>query len=228
MTRMRDIWQRSCTALSLQPFRADNRSGESRTLKRIADRPGSSADRACLRRAECTALDGSAPRRRSCDVDVAGVVERVPIDEYVRVAILSEFAPRRGDPGVDSTRSWRSRPSSAGRMRVSPRHASQGFDFCSTTHCQLYDSRRDRRAAHGRRSVVRPCAERPGRWCGSMRQPARRSCSTPTAAATPAPRATSGVETSLPYLVAVVDDGPAEAAHGRGGSLPRRPRSLPR
>jgi stage II sporulation protein D len=65
---------------------------------------------------------------------------RVPLEEYVQAAILSEFAPPTGDPAdvqrmleVQAVIARTYAAANAGR------HRREGFDLCATTHCQLYE-----------------------------------------------------------------------------------------
>jgi stage II sporulation protein D len=143
-------------------------------------------------------------------VDVSGVVERVPVEEYVRVAILSELGPRRGDPGLIERILEVQAIVSRTYARL-PRHASQGFDFCSTTHCQLYDSRR--RSAPAWASAVTDAVHRTsGKVLWFAGQPARvafhADCGGHTSAARDVWRGDA-----VPYLAAAADDGPAAGAH---------------
>ncbi len=75
------------------------------------------------------------------------VVGDVPLEEYVRASILSEFAPAAGEVEivermleVQAVISRTYAASHAGR------HARDGFDLCATTHCQLYEPERVRRS----------------------------------------------------------------------------------
>jgi stage II sporulation protein D len=68
------------------------------------------------------------------------VVRTVPLEEYVRATALSEFAPASGDQAVVEkmleVQSIISRTFAASHVG---RHARDGFDLCSTTHCQLFE-----------------------------------------------------------------------------------------
>ena len=61
------------------------------------------------------------------------------LEDYVRAAILSEFAPPAGDPG-DIERMLEVQAIIARTYAASHlgRHQREGFDLCATTHCQLY------------------------------------------------------------------------------------------
>ena len=86
---------------------------------------------------------GDSPVLRVQVAQQGNAIRSVALEEYVRASILSEYAPPAGDPGV------------VGRMLEVQaviartyalanrgRHAAQGFDLCSTTHCQLYEPSR--------------------------------------------------------------------------------------
>ena len=81
----------------------------------------------------------------------------VPMDDYVRVVILSEFSPGPAEP-VAVERMLELQAVVSRTYALFPRHRGQGFDFCASTHCQLYRSiRYEDRALGGR-----------GRTCGSQ------------------------------------------------------------
>jgi len=87
----------------------------------------------------------SAPRYVRVGVvdDGRTIVRRVPLEEYVEAAILSEFAPASGDPGV--VERMLQVQAIVGRtyaLAHLARHGQQGFDFCATTHCQLFQPAR--------------------------------------------------------------------------------------
>ena len=95
---------------------------------------------------------------------------------------------------------------------LAPRHSRQGFDFCSTSHCQVYEPGRS-----GQPSWALAASEAVRRTSGKVvwfeRAPAQvvfhADCGGHTSAAREVWRGSP-----LPYLVALADDGPAEAAHG--------------
>jgi stage II sporulation protein D len=70
----------------------------------------------------------------------ATVIRDVPIEEYVQGTALSEFAPPAGDfatvEAMLEVQAIISRTYAISHLR---RHARDGFDLCSTTHCQLYE-----------------------------------------------------------------------------------------
>jgi stage II sporulation protein D len=63
----------------------------------------------------------------------------VPLEEYVRGTIISEFAPPTGDPAyverMLEVQAVIARTYAAAHIG---RHKRDGYDLCSTTHCQLY------------------------------------------------------------------------------------------
>ena len=148
--------------------------------------------------------------RTNVRVQVAGSVVTVPLEEYVRVVVLSEVGPRRGsDAAIARTLELQAIVSRT--YAFAGRHASEAFDVCSTTHCQLYQPGR---AASSRWAVAAADAvrETSGRVVWFGREPARvvyhADCGGHTSAARDVWRGEA-----LPYLAAVADAGPAAAAH---------------
>lgn len=141
-----------------------------------------------------------------------GRITRVPVEDYVRAAIISEFAPPAGDPDI------------VGRMLDVQaviartyalahlwRHEREGFDLCSTTHCQLYQPSRLKTSMWARAAA--DATERTSGmvlWFGSS--PARTlfhaDCGGHTSAA-----ADVWGGAAPPYLKASRDDGAAASAH---------------
>jgi stage II sporulation protein D len=82
---------------------------------------------------------GSVPRFVRVKVTAATAPVRVPLEEYVRGTILSEFAPPSGDPDdierMLEVQAVIARTYAAAHVG---RHQRDGYDLCSTTHCQLY------------------------------------------------------------------------------------------
>ncbi|MBA3298172.1 MAG: SpoIID/LytB domain-containing protein, partial [Acidobacteria bacterium] len=71
------------------------------------------------------------------------IVRRVSLEQYVQATIISEFAPASGEP--DLVGRMLEVQAVIGRTYAIAnvgRHARQGFDLCSTTHCQLYEPSR--------------------------------------------------------------------------------------
>jgi stage II sporulation protein D len=70
-------------------------------------------------------------------------VHRVPLEEYVRAAIISEFAPGSGEAAVVErmfeVQAVIGRTYALAHLN---RHAADGFDVCATTHCQLFQPAR--------------------------------------------------------------------------------------
>ena len=63
----------------------------------------------------------------------------VPLEEYVRGTIISEFAPPTGDPAyVERMLEVQAVIARTYAAAHSGRHKRDGYDLCSTTHCQLY------------------------------------------------------------------------------------------
>ena len=137
---------------------------------------------------------------------------RVALEDYVRAAILSEFAPPSGEP-ADVERMLEVQAIIARTYATAHvgRHQRDGYDLCSTTHCQLYQPSRlktsrwaplaDEAAGHTVGMVL---------WYGSA--PAstlfHADCGGHTSAA-----ADIWGGTLRPYLKAAADDGAAESAH---------------
>jgi stage II sporulation protein D len=168
--------------------------------------------------AGCAPVPSPAPRPAGSPalrVQVAqqgNAIRRVALEDYVRASIISEYAPPAGDPGV------------VGRMLEVQaviartyalanrgRHAAQGFDLCSTTHCQLYE----------------PSRLKTSRWAPAAAEAVRRTAGAvlwhdgaPVAALF---HADCGGHTSTsvsawggtprPYLKAVRDDGHRDTPH---------------
>ncbi|CAN5622876.1 hypothetical protein BH23ACI1_BH23ACI1_03770 [soil metagenome] len=140
------------------------------------------------------------------------LVRRVPFEEYVQVTILSEFAPAAGEAAVVARmydlQAVISRTYAAAHPR---RHAQDGFDLCSTTHCQVFE----------------PARLRTSRWAGAARDAVSRTAGLVVwfgqAPATALFHADCGGRTSdattvwggaaPSYLRGVTDDGPAVSAH---------------
>ncbi len=76
-------------------------------------------------------------------VRVSGRVQRIPIDDYVTVAALSEVTPT-GVSGDVVARVYEVQAVIARTYALSHlgRHGADGFDLCDDTHCQLYQPAR--------------------------------------------------------------------------------------
>src|SRR5215210_7402126 len=70
-------------------------------------------------------------------------VRRVSIEQYVHAAIISEFAPPSGDAAlIEQMFEVQAIVGRTYAIANPGRHAKQGFDLCSTTHCQLFEPSR--------------------------------------------------------------------------------------
>jgi stage II sporulation protein D len=141
----------------------------------------------------------------------AVVVREVPLEEYVAVTALSEVHPDARDEQA-AERMFEVQAIIARTYAVSNvgRHGQEGFDLCSTTHCQLYE----------------PARMGTSRWAAVARDAARRTAGKLVwfgdAPAHALFHADCGGHTSdatavwggagAPYLVAAPDDCPAEHA----------------
>ena len=89
-------------------------------------------------------------------------------------------------------------------LAVRGRHAAEGFDLCSTTHCQVYVRDQWRRSRWAS-AVDAAVARTRGQYLESGRHGPSRPSSTRIAAATRARRRTSGAASGAPYLRGVDD-----------------------
>jgi stage II sporulation protein D len=175
---------------------------------------------ACAAPAPHLRLPGSAARQRPVTLRVQVreegrlVVRRVPLEEYVAAAILSEVDPPAGDPRVVE-RMYEVQAVVARTYALSQlgRHGRDGFDVCSTTHCQLYE----------------PSRLRGSKWADAVREAVRRTSGEVLfyggAPARAVFHADCGGHTSNAaavwggaapaYLEGEPDEGPAARAHAR-------------
>jgi stage II sporulation protein D len=155
---------------------------------------------------------GSVPRFVRVKVSANAAPVRVPLEEYVRGTILSEFAPPSGDPAeverMLEVQAVIARTYAAAHIG---RHRREGYDLCSTTHCQLYQ----------------PGRLKTSTWAPLAVDAAARTASQilwfKGAPASALFHADCGGHTSSaadiwggkpsPYLTATIDDGAAETAH---------------
>jgi stage II sporulation protein D (peptidoglycan lytic transglycosylase) len=73
----------------------------------------------------------------------SNAIRRVPLEEYVAGTILSEVAPPSGDERlIEQMHEVQAVVARTYAMASRGRHAGDGFDLCSTTHCQLYEPSR--------------------------------------------------------------------------------------
>jgi stage II sporulation protein D len=147
----------------------------------------------------------------------------VPIDEYVRVVILSEFSPGPAEPGaVEKMLELQAVVSRT--YALFPRHRGQGFDFCASTHCQLYDPS-GTKTARWAAAAARAARNTSGVVLWFDRKPARIAFHADCGGRTSAARDVwSGLEPS--YLAALDDGGPAAVAHSTWRFAPPRPALL--
>jgi stage II sporulation protein D len=67
-------------------------------------------------------------------------IKTVPLEEYVQATALSEFAPPAGELAtVEQMLEVQAIISRTYAVAHMGRHARDGFDLCSTTHCQLFE-----------------------------------------------------------------------------------------
>lgn len=139
-------------------------------------------------------------------------VRVVKLEDYVRAAIISEFAPPDGEPLViGQMLQVQAVIARTYALASRGRHSRQGFDLCSTTHCQLYEPNRLKtsRWATLATEAVRQTAGAV-LWHGTS--PAAALFHSDCGGHTSTSVAAWG-GTTRPYLVAVPDDGPAGEAH---------------
>ncbi len=139
-------------------------------------------------------------------------IRTIALEDYVASAIISEFAPSSGDSDVvERMFEVQAIVSRTYALAHAGRHAREGFDLCSTTHCQLFDPSRLRtsRWANASEQAVRKTA---GEVLVYGAAPADAMFHADCGGRTSAPPSVWG-GASLPYLPSAVDDGPAEAAH---------------
>ena len=139
-------------------------------------------------------------------------IRKVPFETYVQATILSEFAPASGDP--ETVERMLEVQAIIGRTYALShlnRHASEGFDVCATTHCQLFEPSRlttSRWAAQAAEAVRRTTATVLWFRNGPADALFHADCGGRTSRA-------DDVWTGVgqPYLVSIEDDGPAASAH---------------
>jgi stage II sporulation protein D len=139
-------------------------------------------------------------------------IRKVPLEDYVQAAIISEFAPPSGKP--DIVERMLEVQAVIGRTYAFAhlgKHAAEGFDVCSTTHCQLFQ----------------PSRLTTSQWTAQSAEAVRHTAGTVLwfdgAPANALFHADCGGHTSKaddvwggagsPYLVSIADDGPAADAH---------------
>jgi stage II sporulation protein D len=139
-------------------------------------------------------------------------IRKVPLETYVQAAILSEFAPPSGDPEmVERMLEVQAVIGRTYAVAHFGRHNEEGFDVCATTHCQLFEPSRLTTSRWARQSA--DAVERTTGtvlWFGSGPADAlfHADCGGRTSRADDVWRGLG-----RPYLVSVLDDGPAQAVH---------------
>ena len=139
-------------------------------------------------------------------------IREVPLEDYVQASAMSEVAPAAGDPvSVERMLEVQTIISRTYAVSHLGRHASEGFDLCSTTHCQLYEPRRLQTSKWAAAS-----AEAIARTAGVIltfdRQPVQTLFHADCGGYTSTSSAVWG-GIDRPYLVARPDDGAAQNAH---------------
>jgi stage II sporulation protein D len=140
------------------------------------------------------------------------VVREIPIEEYVRGTVLSEVHPASSEESV-AERMFEVQAILARSYAVANRgrHAADGYDLCSTTHCQLYEPGR---LATSRWATVAGTATRKtaGEMLWFAGAPARVLFHADCGGHTSSAGAVWG-GLAPAYLAGTRDDGPAERAH---------------
>lgn len=160
------------------------------------------------------AAEAVVPARLRVQVVEGGkpVIRTVPLEEYVQATALSEFAPPSGDEAIVEkmleVQAIISRTFAVSQMG---RHGREGFDLCSTTHCQLFDPARLKTSRWAAAAAV-AVEHTSGVVVLFDGQPAHAlfhaDCGGHTSAAT---AIWGGLDRS--YLAPREDDGPARKAH---------------
>ena len=140
------------------------------------------------------------------------MVRDVPLEDYVQASSISEVAPAAGE--LDTVERMLEVQTIIGRTYAVShlaRHAREGFDLCSTTHCQLFDPRRLQTSRWAPASL-----EAVGRTSGLIltfdRLPIQALFHADCGGHTSTAAAVWG-GTDRPYLVARPDDGVPSEAH---------------
>jgi stage II sporulation protein D len=159
----------------------------------------------------------------SVRVQLGNRIVSVPMEDYVRVVILSEFSP--GPASAGAVEKMLEVQAVVSRTFAQfPRHRRQGYDFCSSTHCQLSDPEGTTQARWAD-AAARATRKTSGVLLWFDRSPARiafhADCGGRTSAAHDV---WTGLEPS--YLRALDDSGPAAAVHSNWRFAPTRPALL--
>jgi stage II sporulation protein D len=165
-------------------------------------------------------MPGSVARANAASLRVqlkdgtALVVREISLEAYVTATALSELHPAMGDEAV-AARMFEVQAVIARTYALSNRgrHAKEGFDLCSNTHCQLYDPARvktSRWSAAARTAVQKTAGE--VLWFADA--PARAVFHADCGGHTSNAAAVWG-GLGPAYLAAARDSGPAGNAHAR-------------
>jgi stage II sporulation protein D len=156
------------------------------------------------------------PETLRVQVAVRGVatVHTVALEDYAAAAALSEFAPAAGAPAtVERMFELQSIVARTYARAHRGRHAGEGFDLCSTSHCQIYEPERlgtSRWAAIARDAAARTSGAVIS-FDGVLADAVfHADCGGWTESA-----ASVWGGAGAPYLRAQPDDGAAERAHAR-------------
>jgi stage II sporulation protein D len=163
-------------------------------------------------------IPGSVARAKAVTIRVqikhgsAVVVREIPLEEYVTVTALSEVHPGVADDAV-AARVFEVQAVIARTYALSNlgRHAKEGFDVCTNTHCQMFDAARvktSRWSAAARAAVQKTAGD--VLWFADA--PARAVYHADCGGHTSNAAAVWG-GLGPPYLIATRDSGPADAAH---------------
>ena len=156
-------------------------------------------------------------------VQLGNRIVAVPLDDYVRVVILSEFSPGPADAAAVE-RMLEVQAVVSRTFAMFPRHRKEGFDFCSSTHCQLYDPAGTKQARWAD-AAARASRKTSGVVLWFDHSPARVAFHADCGGRTSAARDVwTGLEPS--YLRALDDAGPAAAVHSNWRFAPPRPALL--
>jgi stage II sporulation protein D len=156
--------------------------------------------------------EASVPRYVRVKPTPDGRVVRVALEDYVRAAILSEFAPPSGEPAdVEHMLEVQAVIARTYATAHIGRHQREGYDLCSTTHCQLYQPSRLKSSSWA--PLAREASAHTAGmvlWFGDGPASAlfHADCGGHTSAAVDI-----WGGTARPYLKAAIDDGPAQSAH---------------
>lgn len=140
------------------------------------------------------------------------VVRAVPLDDYVAAAVLSEFDPASGDEqAIGDMYEVQAIVARTYAVAHAARHAADGFDLCSTTHCQLYEPARLRTSRWA--SLARDATARTaGRVLWYANAPAEAVYHADCGGWRSSATAVWGGAAAA-YLSGGADDGPAAGAH---------------